>query len=100
MNKDYDDAYVVIEDMVQNHYSRGIECTPTQEDPQKGGLYKDRTLNHINAKVDALLSNFHKLSVSVIASAIPSYEICKVNGDIGADCQMILTGVTGQDSVN
>jgi hypothetical protein len=92
MNKNYTEAYALIEDMAQNHYKWTDERAITNSSPSKkeAGMYEVSNYDHLAAKIDALTQKFENLNVSAItsASASPSCEICGISGHIGVDCQL------------
>jgi len=92
MNKNYTKAYVLIEDMAQNHYQWTNERAITASSPSKkeAGIDEISSLDHLAAKVDALTLKFDKMNVSVVTPALvsPPCEICGVFGHIGVDCQL------------
>lgn len=95
MNKFKDITYIII--MTKNHHSWGSDRELTTKAPQKGALYKFSPFDHMNAKVDALYLNIESLSntpttptVSA-ATIVLSCELCRVNGYIANDLQIILT---------
>jgi len=90
MNKNYTEAYTLIEDMAQNHYQWTNERAITASSPSKkeAGMYEVSILDHFAAKVDALTQKFEKINVSAVATApvSPPCEICDIFGHIGVDC--------------
>lgn len=54
MNKPFNDVYVLIEDMAQNHYQWGSECTLVEKNIQRGGMYEVCNFDHMIAKMGAL----------------------------------------------
>ena len=62
MNKNYTEAYALIEDMAQNHYQRTNERAITISSPSKkeACIYEVSNLDHLAAKVDALTQKFEK----------------------------------------
>jgi len=85
-NKNYTEAYTLIEDMAQNHYQWTNERAVTTSSPSKkeAGMYEVSTLDHLAAKVDALTQKFEKMNVSVVTPTpvSPYCEICGVFGHI------------------
>lgn len=93
MNKPYDEACALIEDMAQNHFQRGSWRSFVEKSPQKGGLYKVSTLDHMNTKVEALYQNIDILNIThaVIAAVVtPNREIYRVVGPICDACQLMV----------
>jgi hypothetical protein len=93
MNKNYTEAYALIEDMAQNHYKWTDERAITNSSPSKkeAGMYEVSNYDHLAVKIDALTQKFEKINVSVISSsssASPSCEICGVFGHFGIDCEL------------
>lgn len=92
MNKNYTEAYALIEDMAQNHYQWTNERAVTTPTPSKkeAGIYEVSEYNHLAAKVEALTQKFEKLNVNAVtpSSASPPCEICGISGHIGVDCQL------------
>jgi len=62
MNKNYTEAYALIEDMAQNHYQWTNERANTASTPSKKevGMYEVSTLDHLAAKVDPLTQKLEK----------------------------------------
>ena len=54
MDKPFQEAYELIENMAQNHYQWGSERTPVEKSQPKGGMHEVSNFDHMNAKVDAL----------------------------------------------
>jgi len=92
MNKNYTEAYALIEDMTQNHYQWTNERAITASSPSKkeAGMYEVSNLDHLTAKDDALTQKIEKMNVSAVTPApvSPPCEICGVFGHIGVDCQL------------
>jgi len=86
MNKNYTEAYALIEDMAQNHHQWTNEWAVTASSPSKNeaGMYEVSTLDHLAAKVDALTQKFEKMNVSAVTPApvSPPCEICGVFGQM------------------
>jgi predicted choloylglycine hydrolase len=80
MNKNYTEAYALIEDMAQNHYKwtdeRAINSSPSKKE---AGMSEISNYDHLAAKVDALTQKFEKLNVSAITSA-PTSPCCEICG--------------------
>jgi len=92
MNKTYTAAYVLIENMAQNHYQWTSERVITASSPSKkeAGMYGISSLDHLTAKVDALTRKFDKMNTSVVTPApvSPPCKVCGVFDHIGIDCQL------------
>jgi len=103
MNKNYTEAYALIEDRAQNHYQWTNERTITASPPSKkeAGMYEVSNLDHLATKVDALTQKIEKMNVSVVTPALvsPPCEICGVFGHIGVDCQLGST-IVGIEKMN
>lgn len=85
MDKPFFEAYQPIENMVQNHYKWGSECTPVEKSQTKGGIYEVKGLDHVNTKVDTLTQKIEILTIThtdIIATMTPLYEIYGVQGHI------------------
>jgi len=91
MNKKYTGAYVLIEDMAQNHYQwtceRAITAVSPPPSKKEAGMYEVSTLDHLSAKVDTLFQKFDKLSVSVVTPALVSLpcEVCGILSHTGVE---------------
>ncbi|XP_050908983.1 uncharacterized protein LOC127122734 [Lathyrus oleraceus] len=82
--------------MAQNHYQWGSEKTFIEKPPTKGGMYEVSSLDHVNAKVDALTQKIHNLAITpttTVAAVALNCEICGVPGHAAPECQL-LTGVS------
>ena len=92
MNKNYTEAYALIEDMAQNHYQWTNERALTAPTPSKkeAGMYEVSNYDHLAAKVDALTQKIEKMNDSVVTPTFvsPPCEICGVFGHIGVDCKL------------
>jgi hypothetical protein len=101
MDKPYNEAYQLIESMAHNHYQWGSKRTSIEKPPTKGGMYELSSLDHVNAKVDALTQKIDNLTITpatTVAAVAPNYEICGVQGHVAPKCQLF-TG-TSTDQVN
>ena len=101
MDRPYDKANQLIENMAQNHYQWGGERTSVEKTQTKGGMYEISSLDKVNAKVDALTQKIESLTLphaATVAAVTPSCEVCGVPGHVGTECQ-ILAGITA-DQVN
>jgi len=103
MNKNYIDAYALIEDMAQNHYQWTNEraITASSLSKKEAGMYEVYDLDHLAAKVDALTQKFEKINVSAVTTApvSPPCEICGIFGHIGVDCQLG-SAINGVEQMN
>jgi len=103
MNKNYTEAYPLIEDMAQNHYQWTNERAITSSSPSKkeAGMYEVSNLDHLAAKVDALTQKFEKINVSAVTTApvSPPCEICGIFGHIGVDYQLG-SAINGVEKMN
>ncbi|KEH17120.1 transposable element protein, putative [Medicago truncatula] len=92
MNKNYTEAYALIEDMAQNHYQWTNERAITASTPSRkeAGMYEVSYYDHLAAKVDALTQKFEKHNVSAVTPTptSPPCKICGIFGHIGVDCQL------------
>ena len=98
MNKPYADAYQLIESMAQNHYQWGTERTNVEKPQPKTGMYEISNLDHVNAKVDALVQKIESLNVSPPAAVVAitqNCEVCGIQGHTPAECQL-LTGIQAE----
>ena len=71
MNKNYTEAYALIEDMAQNHYHWTNERAITASSPsqKEAGIHEVSNLDHLAAKVDSLTLKFEKMNVSAVTNA-------------------------------
>jgi len=103
MNKNYTEAYALIEDMAQNHYQWTNERAIIASSPskKKAGIHEVSNFDHLAAKVDALTLKFEKMNVSAvtIAPVSPPCEICGISSHIGVDCQLG-SAINGIEQVN
>ncbi|KAI5438249.1 hypothetical protein KIW84_024119 [Lathyrus oleraceus] len=98
MDKPYADAYQLIESMAQNHYQWGSDRTMVEKPQTKGGMYEISSLDHVNAKVDALAQKIESLNVSPPATVVAvtqNCEVCGIQGHTPTDCQL-LTGIQAE----
>ncbi|XP_050893343.1 uncharacterized protein LOC127099416 [Lathyrus oleraceus] len=78
MDKPYNEAYQLIKSMAQNQYQWGRERTSVEKPPTKCGMYELSSLDHINAKVDALTQKIDNLTITpaaTMAAVAPNCEI-------------------------
>jgi len=91
MNKNYTEAYTLIEDMAQNHYQWSDERVISVSLPSKKeeGMNEISSLDHLSAKVDTLSLKFDKINVSVVTSISvePPCGACGIFGHTSIDCQ-------------
>jgi len=103
MNKNYTEAYALIEDMAQNHYQWINERAITASSPSKkeAGIHEVSNFDHLAAKVDALTLKFEKMNVSAVTNAhvSPPCEICDISGHICVDCHLG-SAISGIKQVN
>ena len=103
MNKNYTEAYALIEDMAQNHYQWTNERAITASSPTKkeAGIHEVSNFDHLAAKVDALTLKFEKMNVSAVTNAhvSPPCEICDISGHICVDCHLG-SAISGIKQVN
>jgi len=71
INKNYTEAYALIEDMAQNHYQWTNERAITASSPSKkeAGIHEVSNFDHLAAKVDVLTLKFEKMNVSAVTNA-------------------------------
>ncbi|XP_058724611.1 uncharacterized protein LOC131596065 [Vicia villosa] len=101
MDKEYVDAYALIESMAQNHYQWGSERAQSEKNSvekssAKSGMYEISSLERVNAKVDALTQKIENLTiapVAAVAAVSPNCEICRMSGHAAPECQL-LAGVS------
>ncbi|XP_050888264.1 uncharacterized protein LOC127093380 [Lathyrus oleraceus] len=101
MDKPYDEAYELIENMTQNHFQWGRERVAVEKPITKSGMYEVNGIDCVNAKVDALTQKFESLArtpVATVAAITPNCELCGTPGHTNIDCQL-LAGVP-TDQVN
>ena len=102
MNKNYTEAYALIEDMAQNHYKWTDEraITSSSSSKKEAGMYEVSNYDHLASKIDTLTEKLEKLNVSAINSAsTPSCEICGITGHAGVDCQLG-SAINGVEQMN
>jgi hypothetical protein len=103
MNKNYTEAYALIEDMAQNHYKWTDEraITSSSSSKKEAGMYEVSNYDHPAAKIDALTEKFEKFIVSAIPStpASSSCEICGITGHVSVDCQLG-SAINGVEQMN
>lgn len=91
----FNEAYQLIENMVQNHYQQGNKYAQVEKTPQKGGMFQVNFLDHVSTKVDALTQNINNLTITpptTVVIVTPNCEIYGIQGHIATDCQL-LTGI-------
>ncbi|XP_050874985.1 uncharacterized protein LOC127078587 [Lathyrus oleraceus] len=102
MDKPYEDAYQLIENMAQNYFQWGGERTTTEKPTTKIGTYEVNGIDHINAKVDALTQKIENLTITlaaVVAAVAPNCELCGTPGHTNIECKLLLAGIP-TDQVN
>lgn len=80
MDKPYEDAYQLIENMVQNHYQWGSQQISAKKPLIKGRMYEVNGINHVNAKVDTLTKKIESLIVTPIATVAAAKSNCELCG--------------------
>lgn len=83
IDKPYEDAYQLIENMAQNHYQLGGERTSAEKPLIKCEMYEVNDINHINVKVDALTKKTESLTITLVAivtAATSNCELCRTPG--------------------
>ncbi len=99
MDKPYQEATQLIENMAQNHYQWGSERAAIEKSQQKGGMYEVSGIDHVSAKVDALSQKLDSLTLppaATVAAIQPNCELCGVPGHTTSECQLL----AGLDQVN
>ncbi|XP_045791275.1 uncharacterized protein LOC123885979 [Trifolium pratense] len=99
MDKPYNQAYQLIESMVQNHYQWGNERTTIEKPQTKGGMYEISNMDHINAKLDALTQKIESLTnapKATVAATIQNCELCGAQGHTIAECRLLTEAPTDQ----
>lgn len=93
MDKPYEEAYQLIENMAQNHYQLGGERTFVEKLEPKGGMYEVIGINHVNAKVDTLTQKIESLTITpatTMDAVAPSCDLCGVLGYNVSECQLLV----------
>ena len=85
MDKPYNEAYQLIENMAQNHYQWGGERASTR------GLHEVSGIDHVNAKVDALTQKIESLAITptptaTVAVVARNCDLCRIPGHIVSEC--------------
>ncbi|MCI67675.1 retrotransposon gag protein, partial [Trifolium medium] len=65
----------------------------------KGGMYEISSIDHINAKLDALTQKIEGLTTAptaTVAATTQNCELCGVQGHTIAECQMLIGVPTDQ----
>ncbi|XP_050875600.1 uncharacterized protein LOC127079234 [Lathyrus oleraceus] len=99
MDKLYDEAYELIENMAQNHFQWGGEHVVVEKPNLKGGIYKVNGIDRFNAKVDALTQKIESLAITPAAIVVvitPNCELCGTLGHTNVDCQLLAGVPTDQ----
>ncbi|XP_045802133.1 uncharacterized protein LOC123895695 [Trifolium pratense] len=92
MDKPYQEATQLIENMAQNHYQWGSERAAIEKSQTKGGIYEVSGIDHVNAKVEALTQKLESLTLpttSTVAAIQPNCEVCGVPGHVPSDCAIL-----------
>ncbi|CAJ2679749.1 unnamed protein product [Trifolium pratense] len=92
MDKPYQEATQLIENMAQNHYQWGSERAAMEKSQTKGGIYEVSGIDHVNAKVEALTQKLESLTLpttSTVAAIQPNCEVCGVPGHVPSDCAIL-----------
>lgn len=92
MDKQYEEAYQLIENMAQNHYQWEGERASIEKPKPKGGMYEVSGIDHVNAKVDALTQKIESLTITPAATVVVvtlSYDLCGVPGNNVSECQLL-----------
>lgn len=93
MNKPYDEAYALIEDMVHNYYQWGSECALAEKALEKGVIYEFSAFGRMNAKVKALYQKIDNWGITCVATTIVvtlNCEICETDIHIDVACQIMV----------
>lgn len=88
MDKPYDEAYELIENMAQNHFQWGGEHAAVEKPTPKGGMYKVNGMDCVNTKVDTLTQKIESLAITpttIVAAIIPNCELCGTPGHTNVD---------------
>ena len=100
MDKPYEEAVELIENMAQNHFQWGGERASTEKSTSKGGMYEVNAIDRINAKVDALTQKIESLALtqpaSTVAAVSPNCELCGTPGHTNAECHLLAGVATDQ----
>ncbi|XP_050890453.1 uncharacterized protein LOC127095864 [Lathyrus oleraceus] len=99
MDKPYDEAYELIENMTQNHFQWGGECVGVEKPTPKDGVYGVNGIDSVNAKVDALTQKIESLviiPVTIVVVITPNCELCGIPGHTNVDCQLLAGVPTDQ----
>ncbi|XP_045831180.1 uncharacterized protein LOC123922508 [Trifolium pratense] len=97
MDKPYQEATQLIENMAQNHYQWGSERAAIEKSQTKGGMYEVSGIDQVNAKVEALSQKLESLTLPATVVAVqPNCELCGVPGHMPSECQLL----AGLDQVN
>lgn len=92
IDKPYEEAYQLIENMAQNHYHQGGERTSIEKPQPKGGMYEVSGIDHVNDKVDALTQKIESLTITpaaTVAAVAPRCDLCGVLGHNVSECQLL-----------
>lgn len=92
IDKPFQEAYQLIENMTQSHYQWGSEWTQVEKSQTKGGMYEVNGIDHVSAKVDALSQKIENLTIThaaTVDAVTPNCEICGVPGHISSECKLL-----------
>ncbi|XP_058750988.1 uncharacterized protein LOC131624001 [Vicia villosa] len=101
MDKEYVNAYALIESTTQNHYQWGSKRAQSEKysgekSSKNNGMYEISSLDRVNAKVNALTQKIENLTVApvaAVAAVSPNCEICGMSGHAAPECHL-LAGVS------
>ncbi|XP_050909956.1 uncharacterized protein LOC127123824 [Lathyrus oleraceus] len=99
MEKPYDEAYELIENVAQNHFQWGGEHDAIEKLTPKGGMYEANGIDRVDAKVDALTQKIKSLAItptSIVAVMTPNCESCGTSEHTNVDCQLLVGVPTDQ----
>ncbi|XP_050915581.1 uncharacterized protein LOC127130652 [Lathyrus oleraceus] len=99
MDKPYDEAYELVENMAQNHFQWGGERDAVEKSTPKSGMYEVNNIDRVNAKVDALTQKIESLTITpatTVAAITPNSELCGTPGHTNVDCQLLVGVPTNQ----
>lgn len=99
MDKPYDEAYELIENMAQNHFQWGGERAAAKKSTPKSGMYEVNGIDRVNAKVDALTQKIESLTITpaaIVVAITPNSELCGTPGHTNVYCQLLVGIPTDQ----
>ena len=85
--------------MAQNHYQWGSERTSVEKPPTKDGMYEISSLDHVNAKVDALTQKIENTTITpttIVVVVALNCKLCEVLGHATPECQLLAGISTNQ----